>query len=68
MQSLIVGQVHDSILCDVPKDEVSEVLSLIREVMTERVRDHWSWIIVPMTVEAEASDKNWYEKEEIEFP
>lgn len=67
MQSLVVGQIHDSILLDVAPDEMDDVLAKCKQVMTEDLGDHWPWLIVPMKIEAEASDVNWYEKKGIEI-
>lgn len=65
MRSKIVGQIHDSIVADVHKDELSDYLHKIREVMTVDVKKKWDWIITPLEVEAEMSETNWYEKKEI---
>jgi len=65
MKSLIIGQIHDSIVADVHKSELDDFLVKIKKVMTEDVRKAWSWIITPLEIEVELSDKNWYEKKEI---
>jgi len=67
MKSLIIGQIHDSIVWDVHEDELDLVLKKAKEVMTKDVVDHYKWLIVPLDIEAEGSRKNWYEKEEIEI-
>ena len=67
LETLIVGQIHDSMLLDVPKRELSDVLGMAREIMCERIRQEWSWIITPLDVEAEGSDVNWYEKKAIKI-
>ncbi len=63
----ILGQVHDSIILNVHPDDLQDVLGLIREISTERVRKHWGWINVPLEVDAEASpvDGTWFDKQEI---
>lgn len=58
MKSLVVGQIHDSIVADVPDSELDKFIRLAYEIMTERLMDHWRWIIVPLEVEAEATDVN----------
>jgi DNA polymerase-1 len=63
MKSLIVGQIHDSLLLDVVKEEMEDVLALAKEVMTEWLLMDWEWIITPLEIEAESSDVNWFEKE-----
>ena len=63
----LIGQIHDSILADVHKSELKGFLKLAKRIMTVEVRKHWDWIIVPLEVEAEASNVNWFEKQEIEI-
>lgn len=67
LETLIIGQIHDSMLLDVPKHELSDVLGMAREIMCERIRQEWIWIITPLDVEAEGSDVNWYEKKAIKI-
>lgn len=64
MKTLIVGQIHDSIVADVPWNEVDDYLRLAREVMTERLCNVWKWINVPLEVEADVAPlgKSWAEK------
>jgi len=67
MKTKIVGQIHDSIIADVPHDEREKFTQKVKELMTEDIIRHWKWIIVPLDIDIEASDKNWYEKEEVEL-
>lgn len=69
MRSLLTGQIHDSLIADVYKKELQNYLSIVHQVMTIDVRKHWRWIIVPLTVEAEASPVggSWYDKKEIKI-
>lgn len=67
LRSLIVGQIHDSLLIDCTKDELKTVLEMARQVMTIDIRKAWPWIITPLVVEAEGSEKNWFEKVKIDF-
>jgi DNA polymerase-1 len=64
MRSLIVGQIHDCILGDVPDEELQEYMDLVARVMTQDVPEYWDWIVVPMIVEADVTPVNgsWYEK------
>ena len=68
LESLVVGQIHDSVILDVPEKELEEVLRLARDIMCERLREHWPWIITPLEIEAEGSRKNWFEKQDLEIP
>lgn len=64
MKTLIVGQIHDSIIADVPDNELDEYLAIARHVMTVRLPKRWKWICVPLEVEAEVTPVNgsWHEK------
>jgi len=69
MKSLIVGQIHDSIIGDVHKKEKDDYLDIVKQVIHKDIRKHRKWIIVPLTVEAEIAPvgKSWYEKKEIKI-
>ena len=69
MESLIVGQIHDSIVLDVTDDEAKEVLAKAHFIMTEMLPKHYTWIIVPMEVEAEMTPLggSWFTKEKVDF-
>lgn len=62
LRAMVVGQIHDSILLDVHKDEVDDVVAGARGIMVDDLRAAWPWIITPLEVEAEASETNWHEK------
>jgi DNA polymerase-1 len=67
MRTKLIGQIHDSILADVPEEEMSDYLLIVYNVMTRAIRRVWSWLIVPLEVEIEASpvEGNWYQKQPI---
>lgn len=69
MRSMIVGQIHDSILADIHMGELKEYLKIVKQVIYEDLPKHWKWIIVPLTVEAEVAPVggSWFEKEEIKI-
>lgn len=69
METLIVGQIHDSIVADVVPEERDDFLALAKEVMINRLMKHWSWICVPMEIEAEVApvDAPWALKEKVEL-
>jgi DNA polymerase I-like protein with 3'-5' exonuclease and polymerase domains len=69
MKTKIIGQIHDSIVADVPEKEVQDYLGLVKHVVEVMLPEHWKWIIVPMGVEAEASPINgsWYEKAKVDM-
>lgn len=69
MKSKIVGQIHDSIVADIFKGELKAYLEICKEIMTEKIRKHWKWIVVPLTIEAEAASagRSWFEKKEVKI-
>jgi hypothetical protein len=66
MRAKIIGQIHDSIVADVPGSELNEFLHLAQDVMCRRLLEHWDWIVVPLKIEADVAPLNcsWGEKEE----
>jgi DNA polymerase-1 len=69
MKSLLVGQIHDSIVADVPEEELGQYIQIAQKVMTKDIREHWDWIVVPLEVEAEATPVNtsWFEKKPVDI-
>lgn len=69
MKTVIVGQIHDSIIADVHKDELEDYLALAKEISTKQIRKVWKWIIVPLEVEAEVSPLggSWHDKKEYDL-
>ena len=70
MKSLIVGQIHDSIIADVPEEELNDYLVLANEVSTKQIMEEWKWINVPLAVKAEVSPVggSWFDKKEMRIP
>ena len=64
LDSVIIGQIHDSIIFDLVPGERDRVLRKVRQIMTETIRKHWEWIIVPLDVEVELAPpgRPWSEK------
>ncbi len=67
MKSMVVGQIHDSIIGDVHKDEVKEYLEIVKEIATVKLLEAWKWIIVPFGIDQEITPLggSWYDKKEI---
>jgi len=63
----IVGQIHDSIIADVHRSELHDYLALAKEVMTTKATAANPWVTVPLLVEAELCEENWYDKKPILF-
>lgn len=66
-RSGLIGQIHDSMVLEVHKDEYNHVMATVRRVMCSWVPSQWEWIIVPLEVEIEASPLNgsWFLKKEV---
>lgn len=62
----LIGQIHDSIVLDVPPDELDYIGRLVEWVMCEKLPSVWKWIIVPLEVDMDLSpvSGNWYEQKE----
>lgn len=67
MKSLIVDQVHDSILVDAHKKERRAVVEIMHKYAVEDIARHWPWIIIPLQMEFEVAEPNWYEKRPLEM-
>ena len=69
MRSRVTGQIHDSIIADVHKDELQPYLYMANKIMTRMLPKAWPWIIVPLKVEAEVVplSGNWLDKKEIKL-
>jgi DNA polymerase I-like protein with 3'-5' exonuclease and polymerase domains len=65
MKSMVIGQIHDSIMMDLHKREKNAVLNKLQAIMTVDVKRHWRWIQTPLEVEVEASGVSWFDKKEI---
>lgn len=65
MKTLVIGQIHDSVVADVPDEEVEEYCEIVEDVMTRRLPKHWPWITVPLEIEIEQTpvDGSWVDKE-----
>lgn len=62
MKTLIVGQIHDSIVADVPHEETEDYCALVQHVMVEELMAAWKWIIVPIKIEITKYDDHWGQK------
>ncbi len=64
MKSLIIGQIHDSVVMDILEEELESVLARAHQIMTEDLPAAWDWLIVPLIVEAEVAPlgKSWWDK------
>lgn len=69
MQSKIVGQIHDSLIGDVPVEELREYLAIVEHVTLVGLPQHWKWLIVPPQIEYELClpGKTWHDKQPFLF-
>lgn len=67
MKSLLIGQIHDSMLTDLHPDEEKMQIDIINHWGTKEIRKHWKWINVPLTIDHEVSgvDETWYDIKEV---
>lgn len=66
LKTKIIGQIHDSIINDLYPPEEEEIIWLIDDIGTRRIREEFDWIIVPLKIDHEITkiDGSWYEKED----
>lgn len=64
MRSLLIGEIHDCDVADVPPGERDAYIDLSRSIMCDEIRAAWPWIVVPLRVEVEACpvDRSWWDK------
>ena len=55
MKSVIIGQIHDSMVSDVPDNELQNYLDITEEITSVRLKKHWDWIITPIGTEVEVT-------------
>lgn len=68
MGTKIIGQIHDSIIGDVPLEELDDYLHLARDIATRKLRENWDWMTVDLEMDAEVATTNWHEKKEVKIP
>jgi len=69
MKSMLVGQIHDSLIGDIAVDELRDYLEIVEDVVTNDLRRHYTWINVPMVIEYELAPpgSSWHDKKEFNF-
>jgi DNA polymerase I-like protein with 3'-5' exonuclease and polymerase domains len=67
MLTVIIGQIHDSIILDLVPGEAKAVFKYCRWLMTEELPRVWRWIKAPMQIEIEVApvNKSWFMKEKV---
>lgn len=66
MKSVVIGQIHDSLIGDVPDRELQDYLNITEEITSVKLKKHWSWINVPIGTEVEVTPASgsWADKKE----
>jgi len=69
MRSMVVGQIHDSLIGDVRIKELRDYLEIVEEITTVKLRKHYDWLIVPLEIEYEIAPSigTWFDKKEVKF-
>jgi DNA polymerase I-like protein with 3'-5' exonuclease and polymerase domains len=69
MKSKIICQIHDSIVFLLHRKERDAVLRKAKQVMTDDILRHWSFINTPVGVEAEVAPPGgtWHEKKKYDY-
>lgn len=67
LESFPIGQIHDSIVCDVVEEEMDEFINFCIEISTKRLMEKWRWINVPLNIDVKASEVNgnWYKMDKV---
>lgn len=70
MKSMLIGQIHDSVIVDAAADEFDDILYEAARLVRVGLPQHFNWICVPLDVEAEAGevDQNWFYKNDVKLP
>ena len=69
METKLIGQIHDSMIADVPITELRKFLTIVEHVTSIGLAGRYRWLTVPMVIEYEACPPGepWYFKKEFEF-
>lgn len=68
-KSLIIGQIHDSMVIDVCPNELDDLLYEVQQLVCIDLPQHFKWISIPLTIEAEIApiDAPWLHKAEMDI-
>jgi DNA polymerase I-like protein with 3'-5' exonuclease and polymerase domains len=68
MRSRLFCQIHDSLIAEVPREELDDYIEMANEVMTKWIRTQWPWIIVDLKTEVEVGEDSWASKKAYHKP
>lgn len=63
MESLLIIEIHDSLIAEVPDEELDDYIGMATDIMENKVREKWPWIITDLPVKVEYSPVSWSDKE-----
>jgi DNA polymerase-1 len=55
LNTLMIGQIHDSLVLDIPENEISEVADILTDIV-RNMHNQLDWMMLPMDLEFEVSD------------
>jgi DNA polymerase-1 len=61
MGARLICQIHDSILAEVPRQEVDDYIEMATSIMTYKLAAQWPWIVLPLGTETEVGE-SWADK------
>jgi DNA polymerase I-like protein with 3'-5' exonuclease and polymerase domains len=61
MRSRLFCQIHDSLLAEVPRQELDDYIAMATYTMTEGIRARWNWVKLPLSTEVEVGE-SWASK------
>ena len=66
MGAVVIAEVHDSIIADVPNDELRHYVDVATDIMTNKLCEAFPYINVPIVTECDVAPmgRSWAEKEE----
>jgi len=67
MDTRLIGEIHDAIIPDINPDEEKQFDNIIWYYGTQKIREDWDWIIVPLKIEKSISnvDESWAKVSEV---
>src|ERR1019366_7004404 len=69
MKSVILGQIHDSLLSDVHEKEKDDFLCMVKWLVEKALPKKYPWINAPLSIEAEIVPlgASWWEKRDFDM-
>lgn len=64
MKGKLIDQIHDSIVGDIPTNELKQYIEMAEEITTDKLPKAWKWIITPLEIDADIAPagESWYQK------